>query len=210
MAIPASGPISLSMIQAEFGGTDPISLSEYYRGGAYVGSHNTGIPTSGPIKLSDFYGSYAADLVPDTLDWTNINATNSSGVLASANNANAVVSGITTSIILRAEMSSFYSASSASTGGLENFGTAVTVELAVFVNGVLANSVVMEGNGDALEVSVTNNQLVLFRWSIAGDVGGDGIADTWAFQAGGTITVKNKSSSNTTLGSFTVNGSATD
>lgn len=38
MALPTSGPISFSQIQAEFGGANPISLSEYYRGGSYVPS----------------------------------------------------------------------------------------------------------------------------------------------------------------------------
>lgn len=36
MALPTSGPISFSQLQAEFGGANPISLSEYYRGGSYV------------------------------------------------------------------------------------------------------------------------------------------------------------------------------
>jgi hypothetical protein len=30
MALPSSGAISFSQIQTEFGGTNPISLSEYY------------------------------------------------------------------------------------------------------------------------------------------------------------------------------------
>ena len=36
MALPQSGAISASDIQAEFGGTAPIAMSEYYAGGAYV------------------------------------------------------------------------------------------------------------------------------------------------------------------------------
>ena len=32
MAIPASGSVSLSTIQSEWGGSNPISLSEYYAG----------------------------------------------------------------------------------------------------------------------------------------------------------------------------------
>jgi len=59
MALPASGPLSLSDIQAEFGGTNPISLSEYYKGGAYVlnTDYAPNVPSSGTIKLSDFYGA---------------------------------------------------------------------------------------------------------------------------------------------------------
>jgi hypothetical protein len=57
MALPSSGPISSSMIQTEFGGSNPIAISEYYKGGANVPNTgtNANIPTSGQIKFSDFY-----------------------------------------------------------------------------------------------------------------------------------------------------------
>jgi hypothetical protein len=61
MAIPSTGSCSLSTIQAEFGGSNPTSLSEYYAGGAYVPSGTTGnlgaIPTSGTISVDHFRGS---------------------------------------------------------------------------------------------------------------------------------------------------------
>jgi len=57
MALQSSGAISLSDIQTEFGGTNPISMSEYYRGGSFVTDNNTGVPTSGEIDLADFYGA---------------------------------------------------------------------------------------------------------------------------------------------------------
>lgn len=59
MTLPASGSISLSQIATEFGGAAPHSLSEYYRGGANVPNAppNLAIPTSGTIKLTDFYGA---------------------------------------------------------------------------------------------------------------------------------------------------------
>lgn len=57
MALQSSGFISLSQIQSEFGGSSPIALSEYYRNGSYVTANNTGIPTSGTISLSSFYGT---------------------------------------------------------------------------------------------------------------------------------------------------------
>lgn len=49
MALPSSGPLSMSQIQAEFGGANPISLSEYYGVAA-------GVPASGTISIGDFYG----------------------------------------------------------------------------------------------------------------------------------------------------------
>lgn len=50
MALQTSGPISLSDIENEFGGSGSISLSEYY--GA-----DGGIPSSGTISMSQFYGA---------------------------------------------------------------------------------------------------------------------------------------------------------
>ena len=52
MALQTSGAISLNDIQTEFGGSNPISLSEYY--GA-----DSGIPASGAISIGDFYGASA-------------------------------------------------------------------------------------------------------------------------------------------------------
>jgi len=49
MALQTSGAISLADIQTEFGGTNPISLSEYYAAAS-------GIPASGTISISQFYG----------------------------------------------------------------------------------------------------------------------------------------------------------
>ena len=62
MAVPASpNAASFSDIQSTFGGSNPISLSEYYTGGTYTrtgtGVHTpNGIPTSGAISVFDFMG----------------------------------------------------------------------------------------------------------------------------------------------------------
>ena len=62
-----SGPISISNIQAQFGGPGK-SLSAYYSGGAYVPAGTSGIngviPTSGKIGISDFYGAPRAYFTP--------------------------------------------------------------------------------------------------------------------------------------------------
>lgn len=61
-----TGPIGLGHVQTEFGGSNPISLSEYYRGGAYVnsataaGTSGVQIATSGAIRLGDFRAVTAA------------------------------------------------------------------------------------------------------------------------------------------------------
>lgn len=69
MAVPTiPSAISLSSIQTEFGGSNPISISEYYSGGSYVagGTQNATsvvIPTSGMISFSNFSGAAAAPAV---------------------------------------------------------------------------------------------------------------------------------------------------
>jgi hypothetical protein len=62
MALPTSGPLSLTDIQTEFfGGVNPISLSEYYAGGGLVPLGTTGtygaVPSSGAISIRNFYGT---------------------------------------------------------------------------------------------------------------------------------------------------------
>jgi hypothetical protein len=60
MPLQTSGAISLSQVQSEFGGSNPISMSEYYRGGSYV-------PTTG----SGSYSSYQANLQSPQYYFTN-------------------------------------------------------------------------------------------------------------------------------------------
>lgn len=65
MALQSSGAISIDDIVAEFGGSAPDGLTEYYRGGTYVPDTgaNSGVPTSGAISLEDFYGASAVTIV---------------------------------------------------------------------------------------------------------------------------------------------------
>jgi hypothetical protein len=73
--LPVSGPISLSAVQTEFGGAAPISLSEYYKGGAYVATTENApnVPTSGPISLWQFYGAANAAAPPPVISPSNLN-----------------------------------------------------------------------------------------------------------------------------------------
>lgn len=61
MAIPSTGAVSFSDIQTEFGGSNPISLSEYYAGGGLVPAGTTGtqgaVPSSGAINVNVFHGT---------------------------------------------------------------------------------------------------------------------------------------------------------
>ena len=63
MPLPSSGPISLQAMQNEFGGSHPISMSEYYRGGSHVYGNNAGIPTSGLVRMGHFHGGVGATLL---------------------------------------------------------------------------------------------------------------------------------------------------
>jgi hypothetical protein len=56
MVIPATGPISFSALQTEFGGVNPISISEYYRNNVTVKdiAENAAVPTGGQISASNF------------------------------------------------------------------------------------------------------------------------------------------------------------
>lgn len=61
LGIPASQPANRN-ISSEFGNTPGAdSISEYYRGGAYVPNSpfTSGIPASGQISFSNFYGAAA-------------------------------------------------------------------------------------------------------------------------------------------------------
>ena len=59
MTIPTSN-VSFSKLQSEFGGANPISLSEFYRNGGAVDGDDyaPNVPTSGTISLSQFKGAY--------------------------------------------------------------------------------------------------------------------------------------------------------
>jgi len=73
MTLPYDPPISLGQIRDEFGGPVPISLGNYYRGGAYVSAavenkFGNPIPSGPPIRLTDFLG---VTREPSTVDLAN-------------------------------------------------------------------------------------------------------------------------------------------
>jgi len=99
MAIPASGTITLTDIQTEFGGSNPIGLSEYYRGGAYVPntSGNATIPTSGTITFANFYNTSNVQYFTISSNQTDLNLrtyVNSQGYNGSADVVVTIDSGV--------------------------------------------------------------------------------------------------------------------
>jgi len=59
MALPASGQLAIDQIGAEFLGSAPYSLSQYYRGGGKVADspQNVNVPASGAVSFSNFYSA---------------------------------------------------------------------------------------------------------------------------------------------------------
>jgi len=64
MTIKRFGIIGLTDIQNEFGGSIPIGINEYYRGGAYTSINNSAVPTDSFISINKFYG--ASKYLPGT------------------------------------------------------------------------------------------------------------------------------------------------
>lgn len=85
MALPSSGAISLLAIQNEFGGANPISISEYYKGGANVPNTttNASVPTSGTISFNDFHGASDVPPLSGTKSGNAFGTRNTSGVAVS-------------------------------------------------------------------------------------------------------------------------------
>lgn len=55
MPTPTTGQISMSQIRSEFGGSGEIKYSQLYRGGGTITGNNISVPTSGQLRLSNFY-----------------------------------------------------------------------------------------------------------------------------------------------------------
>lgn len=66
MTLPVSGALNLSMLPGEYGGVAPHYLSEYRGAGP-------GVPATGPLKLSDFYGKSAMFILNITASIANPN-----------------------------------------------------------------------------------------------------------------------------------------
>lgn len=74
MALQGSGAISFDNLRSEYSNTGSIALSEMYRGGSFVANHsnNGNVPTSGTIKMSNFYSQ---NNTPPYADWSTTQTT---------------------------------------------------------------------------------------------------------------------------------------
>ena len=73
MPCPDSGQIKISDLVAEFGGSAPHAMSEYYRNGANVPGNNTNVATSGQISLTQFYAAVNEIIFTHTSGGTHFN-----------------------------------------------------------------------------------------------------------------------------------------
>lgn len=201
MALQASGTISLSQIQTEFGGSNPVSMSEYYRNGSYTTSNNTGVPTSGTISVSQFYSTTAADYVPNALAWSDFSSiTDDESGGNYVESITQTIGGINQTITLLVDTSNW--ACTVAGGGSSGSGT-----LEAFVNGVSVASMSLThastgaNNGTAsrsMTFTVSSGSVVKFGLNASvSDVIGYATVSTNA-----TFSVKNNSSGNTVLDTF--------
>ncbi len=91
------------MLKTEFGSSNPVSLSQFYRNGALVPNYyvNRNIPTSGQISISNFYGAAGTlYLVPSPINWGNISASSTVTTVSGETNFQPF-NGITDTITIR-------------------------------------------------------------------------------------------------------------
>ena len=70
MALQGSGQISFLDLQNEFGGSNPIGINEYYRGGSYVPTTITGSYSSYQWNINTyFWRVYGSNTI--TIEWNN-------------------------------------------------------------------------------------------------------------------------------------------
>lgn len=191
MTIQASGVITLQDIQDEFGGSHPISLSEYY------GSDT--VPASGEISLSDFYGTQSAFSFNVT---TGIDGASTLSTLATAAGWDGTVP-----IVMTINSGVHIRSMSSSTPSLTmNVANSVLINNgAIFGRGGNTNS---GAGGHAISITasgttVTNNSgaFIAGGGGGGGGVGGGGGAGQSAYNTA--------SSNGSTTGGFTVGGGET-
>ena len=106
MAVRSSGALPLTEIQTEFGGSNPVGMSEYYGDGDYVADGTTdgdgnAIPESGALDVSDFYDTASAVALTISSNTSDVNIgtllTNASGNKTNDDVALTINNGVTVS-----------------------------------------------------------------------------------------------------------------
>ena len=212
MPLPSSGTITLGNLQTEFGGSNPVGISEYYRGGGLVPdvAVNANVPTSGQISLSNFYGASNSDPNPTAFAFTDIALNAFGGSVDGATNT-ITISGINVPITL-----DFRTAN----GSLQASGSGFAVAqstVSIYVNDIAISAAPVNNMSffappnrtnqtQFQKITVYNNDAIYVEYQLtAGGDDGDGAGTSniplW--------TVSNDSSGNTVLDTFSISGSTT-
>jgi hypothetical protein len=184
MTIP-SGPASLADIQAEFGGSGPISLDEYYQGGitGYVVNHTPSgsIPTSGAISIGNFLGVAKAFVFNDTVSVNTPDYNLSTrAALAGWDGTSKLIASITINSGI------YVYATSTATPGFTIGVLPATSTVAITNNGIIAGQGGLGGVGGSINAATLTNGSVgsaggtaaSFSWPVSmtniGTIGGGG------------------------------------
>jgi hypothetical protein len=172
----SSGQIRLTDITGEFGGTAPHRISEYYQGGsAGVGDNNTNVPTTGQIRITNFYS--AVNSVTQTL------ANNSTNVNLSTTFGSDWASSIPKVLVIEA------GSTIGGTGGT----AAITVPTGMGGTLIIQNAGTIVGTGgaagsaggDAIVVNQTSGVTITNTGSIYGGGGGGGAGGNGSYESVG-------------------------
>lgn len=170
MALPSSGTITLAQIQTEFGGSNPVGLSEYYRGGLYVTANNTNVPTSGAISLSNFYG--AVKQFSFTISSNKTNASlRTLAIDAGWNQADRLVATIAANVVLSANSTA---ASALTVSGSYPSGVELVNNGYIIGMGGAGGNYGAAGNAGGTALSVASSITITNNWVIGGGGGGGG------------------------------------
>lgn len=179
MTLPASGPLSLSAIQTEFGGSNPIGLNEYYRGGSLVPNiaPNNNITTSGAINMGGFYNGTKASANPS---WTTLNRATNTANPAPATSSFTFNTDGTITFSGGGTGSTTWAAPAPSTGIGSNFWVRFTPTAGTFsANSAAAFTQVTSAQTASVVQGIVGVKGCTFTITVAADAAGTTILATW-------------------------------
>lgn len=178
MALPPSGTITLTQIQAEFGGSNPISLSEYYRGGGLVTSNNTNVPTSGTISLSNFYGAVKQFAFTISTSYSSTQDLRTLAFAAGWNGSDPVVATISAGVIIS---SSSTSVAALTIAGSFPAGVLLVNNGSIVGMGGRGGEANAAGSPGGAAVAVSTAVSITNNGTFAGGGGGGGAGSSWGW-----------------------------
>lgn len=202
MTLPSSGTITLADIATELSVSLPIDLND-----SNVRAL-AGVPSGSIVMPTDFYGKSNVDLIPGAIDFNNMVSNTSDGFgIAEATSNTVTITGVSEPISITIDSTDIEANVFALGGGLST-----GVSFYVYVNGSYAagTSWTRTTNGQttgiakSLTFSVPNNGTIYVYAILQIDGFSDGDGGT-----SGTFSVKNASSGNAVLDTFTLSLSAT-